>query len=134
MSRTTLLLGALALVLLGFVGLGGLAALLGTLKTHRVAYSYVLPAMVGMLLLVFFPFVYGIALSFTDQTIYNTNAPLTEIWVGFKNYVSILTDFNVAQTAADGGLVFNYQNFYWTLWVTVAWTVTNVTYRRRRSG
>jgi len=126
--RTTLLLGALALVLLGFVGLGGLAALLGTLKTHRVAYSYVLPAMVGMVLLVFFPFVYGIVLSFTDQTIYNSNAPLTEIWVGFKNYVSIITDFNVARTAADGGLVFNYQNFYWTLWVTIAWTVTNVTY------
>ena len=126
--RTTLLLGALALVLLGFVGLGGLAALLGTLKTHRVAYSYVLPAMVGMVLLVFFPFVYGIVLSFTDQTIYNSNAPLTEIWVGFKNYVSILTDFKVARTAADGALVFNYQNFYWTLWVTIAWTVTNVTY------
>lgn len=126
--RTSLLLGALALVVLGFVGLGGLAALLGTLKTHRVAYSYVLPAMVGMVLLVFFPFVYGIVLSFTDQTIYNSNAPLTEIWVGFKNYVSIITDFNVARTAADGGLVFNYQNFYWTLWVTIAWTVTNVTY------
>ncbi len=126
--RTTLLLGALALVLAGFIGLGGLAALLGTLKTHRVAYSYVLPAMVGMVLLVFFPFVYGIVLSFTDQTIYNSNAPLTEIWVGFKNYVSILTDFRVAKTAADGGLVFNYQNFYWTLWVTIAWTVTNVTY------
>ena len=126
--QTTILLGALALVLAGFIGLGGLAALLGTLKTHRVAYSYVLPAMVGMVLLVFFPFVYGIVLSFTDQTIYNSNAPLTEIWVGFKNYVSILTDFRVARTAADGGLVFNYQNFYWTLWVTIAWTVTNVTY------
>ncbi len=126
--RTTLLLGALALVLLAFVGLGGLAALVGTLKTHRVAYSYVLPAMFGMILLVFFPFVYGIILSFTDQTIYNSNAPLTEIWVGFKNYVSILTDFKVARTAADGALVFNYQNFYWTLWVTIAWTVTNVTY------
>ncbi len=126
--RTTLLLGALALVLLAFVGLGGLAALLGTLKTHRVAYSYVLPAMVGMILLVFFPFLYGIVLSFTDQTIYNSSAPLTEIWVGFRNYVSILTDWKVAQTAADGALVFNYQNFYWTLWVTVAWTVTNVTY------
>ena len=128
LRRTFLLVGALALGLLAFVGLGGLAALLGTLRTHRTAYSYVVPAMVGMVLLVFFPFVYGIVLSFTDQTIYNSNAPLTEIWVGFKNYVSILSDFRVAQTAADGGLVFNYQNFYWTLWITIAWTVTNVTY------
>ncbi len=126
--RSSLLLGAIALLLLGFVGLGGLAAFLRTLKTHRTAYAYVVPAMVGMVLLVFFPFVYGIVLSFTDQTIYNSNAPLTEIWVGFKNYVSILTDFRVARTAADGALVFNYQNFYWTLWVTIAWTVTNVTY------
>ncbi len=126
--RTTLLLGALALVLVGFIGLGGLAALLRTLKTHRVAYSYVLPAMFGMILLVFFPFVYGIVLSFTDQTIYNSSAPLSEIWVGFQNYVSILTDFDVAKTTADGGIIFNYQNFYWTLWITIAWTVTNVTY------
>ena len=126
--RSSLLLGAVALALFAFVGFGGLAAFLGTLKTHRTAYSYVLPAMVGMVLLVFFPFVYGIILSFTDQTIYNSNAPLTEIWVGFKNYVSIISDFRIAQTAADGGLVFNYQNFYWTLWVTIAWTVTNVTY------
>ena len=126
--KSSLLLGGVALVLLAFVGLGGLAALLRTLKTHRTAYSYVVPAMVGMVLLVFFPFIYGIVLSFTEQTIYNSNAPLTEIWVGFKNYVSILSDFRVAQTAADGGLVFNYQNFYWTLWVTIAWTVTNVTY------
>ena len=126
LRRTFLLVGALALGLLAFVGLGGLAALLGTLRTHRTAYSYVVPAMVGMVLLVFFPFVYGIVLSFTDQTIYNSNAPLTEIWVGFKNYVSILSDFRIAQTAADGGLVFNYQNFYWTLWITIVWTVTNV--------
>ncbi len=126
--KSSLLLGGVALALLAFVGLGGLASLLRTLKTHRTAYSYVVPAMVGMVLLVFFPFVYGIVLSFTDQTIYNSNAPLTEIWVGFKNYVSILSDFRIAQTAADGGLVFNYQNFYWTLWVTIAWTVTNVTY------
>lgn len=126
LRRAFLLVGGLALVLLGFVGLGGLAAFLGTLRTYRTAYAYVVPAMVGMVLLVFFPFLYGIALSFTDQTIYNQNAPLSEIWVGFKNYVSILTDFRIAQTAADGGLVFNYQNFYWTLWVTVVWTVTNV--------
>ena len=128
LRRTFLLVGALALALLAFVGLGGLAAFLRTLKTHRTAYTYVVPAMVGMVLLVFFPFVYGIVLSFTDQTIYNSSAPLMEIWVGFKNYVSILTDFRVARTAADGALVFNYQNFYWTLWITIAWTVTNVTY------
>ena len=28
----------------------------------------------------------------------------------------------------------NYQNFYWTLWLTVVWTITNVDDRRHRSG
>lgn len=128
LRRAFLLLGALAFGILAFVGLGGAAALARTLKTHRVAYAYVVPAMVGMLVLVFFPFLYGIAISFTDSTIYNTNAPLSEIFVGFENYVSILSDFRIARTAADGAVVFNYQNFYWTLWVTIAWTVTNVTF------
>jgi arabinogalactan oligomer/maltooligosaccharide transport system permease protein len=126
--RAFLLLGAVALGLLAFVGFGGAVALAKTLRTHRVAYAYVLPAMVGMLVLVFFPFLYGIVISFTDSTIYNTNAPLADIFVGVKNYVAILSDFRIAQHAADGGLVFNYQNFYWTLWITVIWTITNVTF------
>ena len=33
-----------------------------------------------MLLLVFLPFFYGIALSFTNSNIYNSGKPLTEIW------------------------------------------------------
>ncbi len=122
-----LLVGGVSLAVLLFVGLGGASAFVRTVRTNRVAYTYVLPAMAGMVVLVFFPFLYGIAISFTDSTIYNTNAPLTDIWVGFKNYVSILSDFHVATRDADGTLVFNYLNFYWTLWVTVAWTVTNVT-------
>jgi arabinogalactan oligomer/maltooligosaccharide transport system permease protein len=79
-----------------------------------------------MLLLVFFPFFYGIAISFTDQNIYNTNLPLTELWVGLANYASILGDFDLVRRTADGGLAFNYANFYWTFLFTVVWTVTNV--------
>jgi arabinogalactan oligomer/maltooligosaccharide transport system permease protein len=86
----------------------------------------VLPAMLGMLVLVFFPFFYGIALSFTDSNIYNTNQPLTDIWIGFRNYASILGDAQIARRAADGSLVFNYLNFYWTFLFTIVWTVTNV--------
>ncbi|MGZ5429765.1 MAG: carbohydrate ABC transporter permease [Thermoanaerobaculia bacterium] len=118
--------GLLGLGLLLFVGLGGAARLWEILVTNRAAYAYTTPAMVGMVLLVIFPFLYGIAISFTDQTIYNTNKPLWDVWVGIRNYVSILGDFGIARRAADGGLVFNYLNFYWTLFVTVAWTVSNV--------
>ena len=72
------------------------------MSEYRYAYLYVTPAMVGMLILVFFPFIYGIALSFTGQTIFNTNQPLGELFVGLQNYVDILGDFDVARRTADG--------------------------------
>ncbi len=119
------LLGLLALLA---VGLGGLSAVGRALVVNRQAYVYIAPAMVGTLVLVFFPFLYGIALSFTDQNIYNTNLPLSELWVGLKNYGSILGDFAIARRAADGSLAWNYLNFYWTFLFTVVWTVTNVSF------
>jgi arabinogalactan oligomer/maltooligosaccharide transport system permease protein len=125
--RAFLAVGALSLALLLFVGLGGAARSWRALVVHRQAYAYVAPAMVGMLLLVFFPFFYGIAISFTDQNIYNTNEPLTDIWIWFDNYAAILGDLHFVRRTADGTLAFNYGNFYWTFLFTVVWTVTNVT-------
>jgi arabinogalactan oligomer/maltooligosaccharide transport system permease protein len=119
---------ALAVALLLFVGLGGAARVGRALVANKQAYLYVLPAMVGMVVLVFFPFFYGIAISFTDQNIYNTSRPLLDIWVGLRNYGDILGDFSVARRATDGSLVFNYLNFYWTLLFTIIWTVCNVAY------
>ena len=119
--------GVLALVLMSFIGFGGSARLGATLRKNREAYLYITPAMLGMVVLVFFPFLYGVAISFTDQTIYTTSKPLTEIWAGLANYASILGDFHIARRAADGALVFNYFNFYWTFLFTVVWTVSNVT-------
>jgi arabinogalactan oligomer/maltooligosaccharide transport system permease protein len=84
--------------------------------------------MIGTLVLVFFPFFYGVALSFTDSNIYNTSQPLTDLWVGLKNYAAILGDFGLARRGADGTLAFNYLNFYWTFLFTVVWTVSNVTF------
>jgi arabinogalactan oligomer/maltooligosaccharide transport system permease protein len=93
---------------------------------HRQAYLYTLPAMIGMLVLVFFPFGYGLILSFTDSNIYNTSAPLADIWIGLRNYASILGDLGIVRQAADGTRIVNYQNFYYTFFFTVVWTVTNV--------
>jgi arabinogalactan oligomer/maltooligosaccharide transport system permease protein len=76
---------------------------------------------------VFLPFLYGVVLSFTESNIYNSNQPITEIWIGLKNYVDVLGDFAVAKRTPEG-VVFNYQNFYWTAAMTVAWTVANVAY------
>jgi len=117
---------ALGAVILAFFALGAARKLRETVSEYRYAYLYVTPAMIGMLVLVFFPFAYGIALSFTGQTIFNVNQPLTELFVGLRNYIDIIGDVDVArQTAA--GWVINYQNFYWTLFVTICWTVSNVT-------
>ncbi|HEX7373909.1 MAG TPA: sugar ABC transporter permease, partial [Steroidobacteraceae bacterium] len=96
-----------------------------TVSEFRYAYLYVTPAMVGMLVLVFFPFLYGITLSFTGQTIFNTNLPLSDLWVGVQNYVDIIGDTAVAKHTAAGWVI-NYQNFYWTLFITICWTVSNV--------
>jgi arabinogalactan oligomer / maltooligosaccharide transport system permease protein len=115
-------IGALSLALLLFVGLGAAGRTRDALSEHRQAYYYVVPALLGMLLLVFFPFFYGIALSFTGQTIYNVNEPLPEIWTGLQNYKEILSDFDVIRNGAP-----NYENFYYTLFFTIAWTVANVT-------
>lgn len=119
------LVGLLALLL---SGLGAFAALWRTLSVHRQAYAYVAPALIGTTVLVFFPFFYGVVLSFTDSNIYNTSAPLTELWVGLKNYAAILGDFGIARRGDDGALVWNYLNFYWTFLFTILWTVTNVAF------
>lgn len=118
-------IGVVSLALLLFVGLGGAARTGRAFVEHRQAYAYVAPALIGMLLLVFFPFFYGIALSFTGQTIYNVNEPLTEIWTGLQNYKEILGDFHVVKETASGRAA-NYENFYYTLFFTIAWTVVNV--------
>jgi arabinogalactan oligomer/maltooligosaccharide transport system permease protein len=115
----------LSLLLLSFVGLGYARRLRLTLVEHKTAYYYVTPAILGMLVLVFYPFAYGVTLSFTDTTLFNENLALRELWVGFTNYIAILGDYQVVRST-EGGWVVNYQNFYWTLFITVAWTVCNV--------
>lgn len=126
---STLWAAALAgLLLLGFVGSGSAAATGRALRVNRQAYAYVAPAMIGTLVLVFFPFFYGIALSFTEQTLTNQSKPFWDLWVGLKNYGEILGDFSIVTRGADGGLVWNYLNFYWTFLFTVIWTVSNVAF------
>jgi arabinogalactan oligomer/maltooligosaccharide transport system permease protein len=115
-----------ALGILAFFGFGAAARLWQTIVKYRQAYAYTAPAMIGMLVLVFFPFFYGIALSFTGSTLYNTDKPITEIWVNLANYKDILGDFSIVHKT-DQGRVFNYRNFYYTFLFTILWTVSNVT-------
>ncbi len=112
-------------VLLTFI-YGYAARISVAVRNHADAYTYVAPAMIGMLVLVFFPFAYGIALSFTDTTLFNELQPFQDRWLGWGNFKAILGDFSVYERTASG-IIWNYQNFYWTLMVTVIWTITNVT-------
>jgi arabinogalactan oligomer / maltooligosaccharide transport system permease protein len=123
--RRALAIAAAALLPLLGVALGLAARLTGTLRKYRQAYAYAAPAVIAMLVLVFIPFLYGIALSFTDANIYNSNEPIADIWVGLRNFRDILTDIAISRET-PAGQVFNYQNFYWTLGFTIVWTVTNV--------
>ena len=116
---------ALSIAVLAFFALGAAQNLWNTLREHRSAYFYVAPALLGMLFLVFFPFSYGVILSFTDRTLFNQSVPLTELWVGFDNYVRILSDVDVLRSTPDGTVI-NYESFYWTLFITICWTVANV--------
>ncbi len=104
---------------------GYAARMYAAIRQHADAYLYVAPAMIGMLVLVFFPFAYGITLAFTDTTLFNESLPFQERLIGLDNFKSILGDFNLYERTADG-ISWNYQNFYWTLFVTIVWTVSNV--------
>jgi arabinogalactan oligomer/maltooligosaccharide transport system permease protein len=125
LTRSVATLAMISLALLAFVGLGWAARTGTALVEHRVAYAYVTPALLGMLMLVFFPFFYGVVLSFTNNSIYTTDKPVSEIWTGFQNYADILTDFQVTKRTSEG-LDWNYENFYYTLAFTLVWTVSNV--------
>ncbi|WP_299596890.1 extracellular solute-binding protein [uncultured Microbulbifer sp.] len=94
-------------------------------QTHRTAYLYILPAMLGMTLLVFFPLLYGLLLSFTDTTVFNEHTPLWSRLIGLDNYTSILGDFDLWQGEGTERSL-DFDNFYWTLLITVLWTASNV--------
>ncbi len=123
--RAVITLSLIALVLLLYVGLGWAARTGAALVEHRYAYTYTVPALAAMLLLVFLPFFYGVALSFTNANVYNTDKSIFETWVGLDNFVEIVRDIGVAEQTPDG-ISWNYQSFYWTLGFTIVWTAANV--------
>lgn len=79
---------------------------------HREAYAYLGPAVLSMVVLVFIPFSLGVGLAFTRYV------DGTHVWVGLENFIHILS---------NEGLSFTHPlSFYFTLGVTVLWTVCNV--------
>jgi len=97
----------------GLVGLGlgaafvtGVASVFRGVREQPRTYVYVVPAMIGMIVLVFVPFAMGVAIAF-----FSSDGDFT----GFGNFQEIL---NPSATT--------HPNFYWTTSVTILWTVLNV--------
>ncbi|MDP8223820.1 MAG: extracellular solute-binding protein [Candidatus Lernaella stagnicola] len=88
------------------------AGALAQMRKSRHAYFYLLPTAVGLLLLVFIPFVVGTAVAFFSHK------GGTFTFVGLANFASILAGADYAVTDP--------LSFYFTLAVTVMWTAVNV--------
>lgn len=80
--------------------------LFANLRDRPFVYAAIAPAMVGMVLLIFVPFFMGVYLAFLDNS---------GRFVGLANFWDILFPSETSDT-----------NFYFTLGVTVLWTVLNV--------
>lgn len=110
-GELTLLVVLLGVALGGFIAWSviryGLRKLTRDIVTQRSAYLYVLPAAIGMGVLVMLPFALGIGMGFFEHTWGKYT------FVGLENYKSILG-------GGDG-------KFLFTLAMTVAWTASNVT-------
>lgn len=114
-------LSILAIFILLFIFTGMMENFFETILKHRLAYLYILPAMFGVFLLVFFPFIYGILIGFTDYNLTNFGGNLIEYFsnlenYGFDNFYNILRIINFR----------DYSNFYFTLTHTVVWTISNL--------
>ena len=79
----------------------------GNIRNNRLAYLYTMPALVVMGMVVIYPFVYNIVLSFSNMNLTHFNN-----WriTGISNYIS----------------VFKESTFWYFLFKTVLWTVVNV--------
>lgn len=109
-------IGLLSIAVFAFIAFGIAGRIGKALFKNRLAYYYVAPATVGMLILVFFPIFFGLVLGFTDYSLLKFKEPIWDLFIGFKNFIDILSDFKI----------FSYENFYYTLFITVIWTAGNV--------
>ena len=100
------LLSALVVFPLAWGAFAPVADLIRGLREQPGTYLYVLPAVLATVVLVFIPFSMGVVLAFFDAH----GAP-----VGLSNFREILVTTETSDT-----------NFWWTLMMTVIWTVTNI--------
>jgi len=122
---TRLVTTGLALLLLFVLGYLGYLQRFGRMvRDHAYAYGYAAPAMIGMVVFVFFPFASGFLFSFFERVTGDDLAGTVVMFgipfrfMGLRNFFDILGSREYALTDA--------LNFYFTLGVTILWTVSNV--------
>ncbi len=76
-------------------------------RKNRLVYLYVMPAMLVMAVIVLWPFVYNVVISFSDMNL--THFKNWKI-IGLRNYVAVLND----------------ANFWYFFFKTILWTVLNL--------
>lgn len=88
------------------LGLGrSMARVFRGVREQPGTYLYIVPAMIGMVVLVFVPFIMGVALAFFSNGEF----------AGIDNFTQILS-----------GTAPGVANFYWTTGFTILWTLSNV--------
>ncbi len=80
-----------------------------TEHSARLAYLYAMPALLIMAMVVLYPFIYNVIISFSNMNL--THFRNWEIQ-GFQNYGAVLSD----------------REFWWYLYKTVLWTVINLVF------
>lgn len=99
---------------------GARTSLWQAILRNRLAYLFLLPTMLSLAVIVFYPLAYGIMLSFTNADFKNVAAriganlrPARYKFVGLENYIELFTDPAYKLWQITGQTIF--------------WTITNVT-------
>lgn len=94
----------------------GVERFLNTLYNFSTAYLFILPGILGMLILVFIPIIFTLILGFTSLPKYFTEINLARNMAGFSNFGTILGSFNLRDP----------RNFYYTLGFTILYSVVSI--------
>jgi ABC-type sugar transport system permease subunit len=108
-----LLWGAIAVLLYYLYASGIIGRFADILISNRQAYLYTAPAMLGMMVLIFIPFMFGVGLSF-----FKHHGGGEYSFVGLRNFIEILS--------VPLDKITHPLSFYFTLGVTLLWTSLNV--------
>jgi ABC-type sugar transport system permease subunit len=109
-----LLLGAG--VLWGLARKRGFERLLNTFYNFSTAYFFILPSILGMLILVFIPILFTVVIAFTSLPATFKELDIARNFVGLQNFAQILGAFDIG----------NPDNFYNTFLFTLVYTIAAV--------